>query len=177
MSAESAVAYATKEETGTDGDVLLHMTTDRVLELVKDVEKQMQIRFDPLTSGAPSKSCRLAMALMAHRYGENIRLDDIARAAGMSKFHFIRKFRHEIGVTPGAFLQHYRITRAMQLLEETNRPIRGIGRSVGYGDPAAFSRAFLKLTGVQPNRFRRMQRQQAILTQAGRMGPWTAVSM
>jgi transcriptional regulator GlxA family with amidase domain len=161
----------------TDTEVLTRMTGDQVIELVKQVETQMQIRFDPLTSGAPSKPCRLAMALIAHRYGESIRLDDVARAAGISKFHFLRKFRNEIGVTPGAFLQHYRITRAMQLLEDTNRSVRGIGREVGYGDAAAFSRAFLKLTGVQPNRFRRLQRQQAVLAKAGRTSPWTMAGM
>lgn len=172
----SKSSAAEKLPLGSDGEMLLHMTADRVLELVKHVEKHMQIRFDPMTSGSPSKHCRMAMALIAHRYGECIGIEDIARAAGMSKFHFIRKFRHEIGVTPGAFLQHYRITRAMQLLGDTNRPIRGIGKEVGYSDPAAFSRAFLKLTGVQPYRFRQIQRRQAILAESGRMAPWSTVA-
>jgi transcriptional regulator GlxA family with amidase domain len=163
MATEHGAARAMNGMSSADNDVLLNMTSGRVLELVRHVETHMRIRFDPMTEGAPSKPCRMAIAVIAARFGGPLRLDDIARAAGMSKFHFLRRFTREIGVTPGAFLQHFRITRAMQLLDETNRPIRDIGRLVGYADPAAFSRAFLKLAGVQPYRFRRLRRQRARL--------------
>ena len=88
----------------------------------------------------------------------DIHLDDIAMAAGLSKFHFIRKFHSEVGKTPGAFLQHCRIFEAMKQLCQTSDPVGKIGKRVGYKDAAAFSRAFARITGTQPRRFRQKAR-------------------
>ena len=87
----------------------------------------------------------------------NITLDDMAQAAGLSKYHFLRKFRQEAGMTPGAFLQRYRIAEAMKELADSKQQVRDIAKRVGYRDPAAFSRAFSKIAGVQPRRFRQEQ--------------------
>ena len=79
---------------------------------------------------------------------------DLAGRVGLSRFHFTRKFRRETGITPGAFLKRYRMARAMEMLSESNNPINVIASRVGYGDHAAFSRAFAKVAGMPPTRYR-----------------------
>jgi len=125
------------------------------MDLVKRVANQMGIDFDVFTEGVLSRECRVAIALICCRYPEPISLSDLARAAGMGMHNFIRRFRREIGVTPSAFIRHFRITRAMALLANTDHTVQRIAVETGYRDAASFSRAFLKLTGTQPLRYRR----------------------
>jgi len=95
-----------------------------------------------------------SVEFVKYNFAADIRLADIANAASLSRFHFLRRFRKEAGMTPGAFLQRYRIVRAMELLLVSNRPICEVARQVGYKNPAAFSRAFLKIAGTRPYLFR-----------------------
>lgn len=78
----------------------------------------------------------------------------MASHVGFSKYYFLRKFRKELGITPGMFLQRYRIHMAMEKLINSNANVGIIAKDVGYQDQAAFSRAFLKVTGSQPVLYR-----------------------
>lgn len=84
-------------------------------------------------------------------------VEDASQAARFSKFHFIRRFKRETGMTPGEFLMRFRAVRAMDLLVGTNNSIAAIGRLVGYHNAAAFSRAFLNIAGTSPRAYRRAQ--------------------
>lgn len=92
--------------------------------------------------------------LITGRFPEDIRLEDMARHAGLNKFHFLRRFRRETGMTPAAFVQRMRVVRAMELLRETRLPVREVAGEVGYGNPAAFTRAFTRVMGVGPLQYR-----------------------
>jgi len=93
--------------------------------------------------------------LLAHRrYVGELTVAQMAAAVQMSRFHFIRVFRRETGLTPYGFLMRLRIARAMALLRETDRPVHRIGQEVGYLNAAAFSRAFLDLAGMSPQVYR-----------------------
>ena len=81
-----------------------------------------------------------------------------ARAAGLSKFHFTRKFRGETGITPGEFVRRCRLVEAMRLLTETQLEISDVALRVGYGNHAAFTRAFTREIGASPRVWRRQQR-------------------
>ena len=94
------------------------------------------------------------MKYISNHFAEDISLDDLARGAQLSKYHFLRKFRQEVGITPGAFLKRYRIVQAMDRLTGTQHTIKEIGQMVGYRDPAAFSRAFTQIAGTQPYLYR-----------------------
>ena len=116
--------------------------------------------FVPLKADLPgelSDAVEWSVRYVTTNFIYNITLDDMAQAAGLSKYHFLRKFRQEAGMTPGAFLQRFRIAAAMKELTDSKQPVRDIAKRVGYRDPAAFSRAFSKIAGVQPRRFRQEQ--------------------
>jgi transcriptional regulator GlxA family with amidase domain len=92
---------------------------------------------------------------------------EAAQAAGISKFHFIRRFKRETGMTSGEFLLRYRIVRAMDLLAVTVNPVAAVGRAVGYRNASAFSRAFQKVAGSSPCVYRRVQRDKPLPCAAG----------
>ena len=124
------------------------------VELIARVARRT---FTPLArDGAetPSRIIQWGVTYVSRHFGEDIKLDDVARAAGLSKFHFLRRFRKEAGMTPGAFLQRYRIMQAMERLVGSDCRITEIARAVGYASPASFSRAFLKITGTPPYLYR-----------------------
>jgi AraC-like DNA-binding protein len=68
---------------------------------------------------------------MHARLPESISLQDIAAAAHISRFHFLRVFQSVYGVTPVAFLRDLRVRRALALLESTRQGVAEIAMSVG----------------------------------------------
>ncbi len=109
-------------------------------------------------SPAPGAFAHSSILHMSGSFDRRNTVQEAARAAGFSTFHFIRRFKRETGMTPGEFLLRYRIVRAMNLLAGTEDSIAAVGRTVGYGDASAFSRAFQKVTGSSPRDYRRAQR-------------------
>ncbi|SBW22949.1 Transcriptional activator [Candidatus Protofrankia californiensis] len=89
-----------------------------------------------------------------HHLGETISLDDLASAAGLSRFHFARRFRRTAGITPHEFVMRQRVERARTLLLRTNTPLVDIAALCGFADQSHFTREFRKRVGETPGRFR-----------------------
>ena len=85
--------------------------------------------------------------------GENNR--DYAIFCGMSKYHFIRVFNAEYGMTPHAYFVHLKIEKSKFLLRETNMSIGDISQILYFDDPLYFSKVFKKETGLSPRAWRR----------------------
>jgi AraC-like DNA-binding protein len=84
-----------------------------------------------------------------------IYLDDLARCAGMSRFHFNRRFRVAVGLPPMRFVRIMRIDEARTLLLNTAMPLREIAPRVGFADEFQLSRVFREVTGQSPASLRR----------------------
>jgi len=82
-------------------------------------------------------------------------LAELARAACLSKYHFLRSFKAFTGITPARYLNGLRIERAQQILRrQSGVPLSEVARLVGFSEPAALSRAFQRLVGVRPGGYR-----------------------
>jgi AraC-like DNA-binding protein len=79
----------------------------------------------------------------------------LAASAGLSRPVFARRFTTHVGTTPLGYLRDLRIDLASRLLRETDQPIASIAASVGYTSEFAFNRAFQRVRGTPPGRFRR----------------------
>lgn len=95
----------------------------------------------------------IASYLMKH-YAEPVRLAELAEKAHFSLYHFIRVFKKEIGETPHEFLTRCRINQSKNLLITTPLSVEETAHRVGYGDVNTFIRAFRRLTGTTPYRYR-----------------------
>ena len=89
---------------------------------------------------------------------EPVRLEGLARRAGLSAFHFLRVFTRVLGVTPHQYLVAARLRRAAGLLADPARPVTDVAFEVGFGDLSNFVRTFRRAAGVSPGRFRRLPR-------------------
>jgi AraC family transcriptional regulator len=107
--------------------------------------------------GLPSRGSdpRIARAVDAveDRFAEPLSIDELARAAGMSRYHFSRIFRAQIGQSPHQFLVATRVRRAAELLRRGRHSVTEAAFSVGFGDLGRFARAFRKQMGCAPSAF------------------------
>ncbi|MBJ8338886.1 helix-turn-helix transcriptional regulator [Antrihabitans sp. YC3-6] len=96
---------------------------------------------------------RRARDLADRRYSEQLDLDELARAAGVSKYHFLRCFAATYGKTPALYLAERRIERAQDLLRATNLTVTEVCDLVGYSSLGSFSSKFRALVGVSPSAY------------------------
>ena len=80
---------------------------------------------------------------------ENISLDILANNCNLSKFHFLRVFKKEIGLTPHSFIINERLNRANNLIK-SGKTISEASILVGFNDQSHFTRNFKKYFGYTP---------------------------
>lgn len=97
---------------------------------------------------------RRAIRLVYRKYAGAIGVEDMAEAAGQSRFHFSRIFRQCEGLSPHQFLQRHRLTEAEKLLRETTLSLAEVAARTGFSDAHYFGRAFRKAYGTSPGAFR-----------------------
>src|SRR5918997_516888 len=102
----------------------------------------------------PARHLLRARDLADARYFEPLRVDDLARAAGLSRAHFSREFRRAFGEAPHAYLLTRRLERAAALLRTTDRSIADVCFSVGLQSVGSFTTSFTRTYGVSPRAYR-----------------------
>ena len=95
-----------------------------------------------------------AVATMRANLGEPLTIDDLARAAMFSKFHFSRLFSQVTGISPARFLSALRLAEAKRLLRSTSLTVTCICHEVGYTSVGTFSTQFGLRVGTTPNAYR-----------------------
>jgi AraC family transcriptional regulator len=105
-----------------------------------------------------------AIDLMRTDLSVPLRLADLAKAAGMSEYHYTRIFHESTGLSPLRFLAALRLAKARDMLVSTDDRIVEIGLEVGYSSIGTFTRRFTELVGVSPMRLRQYSRAHALPT-------------
>lgn len=95
-----------------------------------------------------------AIEFIQNNYLSPIKVTDIANYICLNRSYLTTIFKKHLNMTPQKFLLEYRITKAAELLYNTDLPIGNIAYSCGYNDPLAFSKAFKKVKGVSPKEYR-----------------------
>ncbi|MDT0464216.1 GlxA family transcriptional regulator [Streptomyces gibsoniae] len=103
--------------------------------------------------GAASTAAARTWAL--EHLDEPLALADLARHAGMSLRTFARRFREEVGLSPGRWLIQQRVVRARHLLESTDLSVDQIAGEVGFATGASLRQHLHAAIGVSPQAYRR----------------------
>lgn len=98
---------------------------------------------------------RRARDHLDRNFASDVGLDEAARIALVSKFHFLRLFTGAYGVTPGVYVANRRIERAQDLLRTTNLTVTEVCMAVGYSSLGSFATRFREITGETPGAFQR----------------------
>ncbi len=100
------------------------------------------------------KAVERVIRAMQNNLGEPITIDDMARTAMFSKFHFSRMFQRVTGISPGRFLSALRLQEAKRLLLTSSLTVADISHLVGYNSIGTFSSRFRMSVGVSPTTYR-----------------------
>jgi AraC-like DNA-binding protein len=113
--------------------------------------------------------CR-ARDLLASAYRSPVSLNQAAREACLSPFHFHRLFRATFGETPHDFLTNLRMERARRLLASGGMTVTEVCLEVGYSSLGSFSTKFQSLVGRPPSEYQR-----AVRRVFGYSRPWNII--
>ena len=102
----------------------------------------------------PARHLLRAKDLADARFAERLEVDDMARAAGLSRAHFSREFKQAFGVSPHAYLLTRRLERAATLLRVTDRSVTAICLDVGLHSLGSFTTSFKRMFGTPPTEYR-----------------------
>jgi AraC-like DNA-binding protein len=102
----------------------------------------------------PARHLLRAKDLADARYSEPLEVDDLARAAGLSKAHFSREFRRTFGESPYVYLLTRRLERAAALLRNTDRSVAEVCLDVGLQGVGSFTTSFKRMYGMTPTAYR-----------------------
>ncbi|MBI3527494.1 MAG: helix-turn-helix transcriptional regulator [Betaproteobacteria bacterium] len=111
----------------------------------------------------PPRAVRRAIEYIHANLAGDLRLENIAGAAGQSVFHFSRTFRNTTGLAPHRYLPQARIERVKALLLESDRSLAAIAEESGFSDQSHMSKVFRRLTGATPKTFRSKWRKKCCL--------------
>jgi AraC-like DNA-binding protein len=102
----------------------------------------------------PARHLLRARDLADARYAEPLDVDDLARAAGLSRAHFSREFRAAFGTSPHAYLLTRRLERAAAMLRTTDNSVTEICLAVGLTSVGSFTTSFKRAFGKTPTAYR-----------------------
>jgi len=127
--------------------LLLHGEVRRQIERLPAVRESTRVEaFKRLSRGRE---------FMHANFDQAVTLDQIARAAGISTYHFHRLFVRAFRESPHVYLTRLRLDRARWLISRQDRPLIEICSEVGFESLGSFSTLFRREFGMPPGAFRR----------------------
>ncbi|MFF2775483.1 AraC family ligand binding domain-containing protein [Streptomyces sp. NPDC058052] len=142
--------------TAVAGNAPRLVVEERVTTAVLTLSRHASTRPAPLPDG-PTRvdlaALERARRLLRRRFADNVSADDLARAAGCSRFALYRGFRAAYGFAPSDYQRDLRLRRARALLAEGTSPASAAAEA-GFADQAHLTRWFTRTYGITPAAYR-----------------------
>jgi AraC family transcriptional regulator len=106
-------------------------------------------------AGLSSQMIGHIVAYIEDNLHRRISLTELAAIADVSRFHFARLFRSSTGLSPIAYVERSRLSRAQELLKQGQLPLAELALTVGFSDQSEFTRRFRRHFGITPAAFAR----------------------
>ncbi len=128
-------------------DSLLNLESELILAIALLMKKDIleSCRIDTFRESPLSR----AAEILESELERSISLEQISRELGLSRYHFLRTFKKNYGVTPHVYRIQARLEKARALMGE-NIPLSEISCKVGFSDQSHFSRTFSRYYGATP---------------------------
>ncbi|SIQ15063.1 Transcriptional regulator GlxA family, contains an amidase domain and an AraC-type DNA-binding HTH domain [Paracoccus thiocyanatus] len=135
------------------GPVAMARTARMLLVDPPGREQRFYSGFVPRLTHGDAAILKAQHFLQAHE-GKEARLSVLASQAGLEERTFLRRFQKATGLTATDYAQRLRVAKAQELLQFGQQPIERIAWEVGYSDPGAFRKVFLRIVGLPPGEYR-----------------------
>ncbi|MGL4574924.1 MAG: helix-turn-helix domain-containing protein, partial [Burkholderiaceae bacterium] len=91
-----------------------------------------------------------------------LKLNDAAKVASMSPYHFLRVFAAMLGETPADYVRRRRVERSLQLLAATNYSVQAVASMSGFESGSLLCHVMARTVGVSPTVFRQQERARSL---------------
>lgn len=143
------------QETGTGTELATVSALMQLWQLLACHLEQSAVANPPQRPSHSQARLQIMMQYIHDHYREPVTLEEIAAAASISKSRALQLFQAGIHVPPVAYLIHYRLMRAAELLYTTRKPVAAVAAETGFTSPGYFCRKFKERYQVTPNEYRK----------------------
>lgn len=91
-----------------------------------------------------------------YHYSEDITLEELSKSANVSKSECLRCFKLSLKTTPYKYVMEFRISKAIEMLQNSNKTISEIAIETGFNQVSYFGKCFKEKTGYSPSEFRKL---------------------
>lgn len=154
-----------RSENGNVFDTWTFQTIDEPIRLLREMilmlEKEHQRMAISESSSDRSKAVSLAVAYIENNYASGLSLSEISEQLSIDETYLSKQFKEKMGCSFVQYTTRLRITKAKELLSNTQATQQEISECVGMGNAQNFIRTFKKYEGVTPGQFRKMSERSA----------------
>jgi transcriptional regulator GlxA family with amidase domain len=138
------------------GAALAHEAARELVLFLRRPSGQAQVSVSLASQASEMASIRELQIWIAENLHTKLSVDALARRMAMSVRNFERVFTREVGTTPSHYLLQLRVEAARRLLERSDRGLKQIASSAGFGNVDVMRRAFVRMVGLPPRRYREL---------------------
>ena len=157
ISAGIDLALAWAEEDCGAG--LAHEAARELVLFLRRPGGQPQLSVSLASQAAEMTSIRELQIWIAEHLGTKLSVEELADRMSMSVRNFERVFTREVGTTPSQYVLQMRVEAARRLLERSDGGLKHVASATGFGSVDLMRRAFVRLLGITPRRYRELAEQ------------------
>jgi transcriptional regulator GlxA family with amidase domain len=154
ISASIDLALAWVEEDCGAG--LAHEAARELVLFLRRPGGQPQVSVSLASQASEMTSIRELQIWIAEHLETRLTVEDLADRMAMSVRNFERVFTREVGTTPSQYVLQMRVEAARRQLERTDGGLKRVASAVGFGSVDVMRRAFVRLLGITPRRYREL---------------------
>jgi transcriptional regulator GlxA family with amidase domain len=141
------------------GAALAHDAARELVLFLRRPGGQPQVSVSLASQASDMASIRELQIWIAEHLEARLSVDDLADRVAMSVRNFERVFTREVGTTPSQYVLQMRVEAARRLLERTDGGLKRVASTAGFGSVDVMRRAFVRLLGITPRRYRELAEQ------------------
>ena len=138
------------------GAALAHEAARELVLFLRRPGGQPQVSVSLASQASEMASIRELQIWIAEHLETRLSVDDLADRMAMSVRNFERVFTREVGTTPSQYVLQMRVEAARRLLERTDGGLKRVASTAGFGSVDVMRRAFVRLLGITPRRYREL---------------------
>jgi transcriptional regulator GlxA family with amidase domain len=138
------------------GAGLAHEAARELVLFLRRPGGQPQVSVSLASQASEMTSIRELQIWIAEHIRTRLSMDDLADRMSMSVRNFERVFTREVGTTPSQYVLQVRVEAARRHLERTDGGLKQVASAAGFGGVDVMRRAFVRLLGITPRRYRQL---------------------
>jgi transcriptional regulator GlxA family with amidase domain len=138
------------------GSALAHEAARELVLFLRRPAGQPQLSVSLAAQASEMSSIRELQIWVAENLRANLSVETLAKRMAMSVRNFERVFTREVGTTPSQYVLHMRVEAARRRLERTADGLKQVAAASGFGSDLPMRRAFVRLLGITPKRYREL---------------------